>query len=108
MKLAPAWIDYRNRLGAVVLAIVGVVLWLDGLDGLARRVLGSDGAVHLLQAAWTTGAIAALGWWAAFRCPFCRNPFHWTLWVANPVADACLHCGFRKWRDPDAARALRR
>jgi Zn ribbon nucleic-acid-binding protein len=108
LKLAPVWLDYRNRLGALVVAIVGFVLWLDGLDEAARRVLGGDGPVHLLEAGWTTGAIAALVWYAAFRCPFCAKHFHWTLWVVNPVADACLHCGFRKWRDPHAARALRR
>lgn len=106
LKLAPAWLDYRNRLGAVVAAIVGFILWFDGLDEVGRHVLG-DGLVHLLEAAWTTGAFAALVWYGAFRCPFCTKHFHWTVWVANPIAGECLHCGFRKWRDPHAARALR-
>lgn len=108
LKLAPVWLDYRNRLGLVVGAIVGFVLWVDGIDDVARRILGEGGALHLLEAGWTTGAIAALVWYAAFRCPYCGKCFHWTLWVANPVADACLHCGFKKWRDPHAARAFRR
>ena len=108
LKLSPPWLDYRNRLGAVVAAIVGFVLWLDGLDEPARRLLGGDGPVHLLEAAWTTGAIAAVFWYSAFRCPFCRGFFHWTLWVANPIADQCLHCGFKKWRDPHAARVFGR
>ena len=75
---------------------------------LARRLLGSDGPLYVIEAAWTTGAIASLLWYAAFRCPFCGEFFHWTIWIANPVADACVHCGFRKWRDPHAARSLRR
>ena len=105
--LAPAWLDYRNRLAAVVAAIVGLVLWLGGGDALLRAVLGET-ALNALAAAWLTGSLAALGWLAAFRCPFCGEHFHWDLWVANPVTRQCLHCGFERWRDPEAARALRR
>jgi Zn ribbon nucleic-acid-binding protein len=104
--LAPAWLDYRNRLAATAVAAVGIVLWIGGL-GAALRVLLDDGAaLHALEAAWLTGAIASLGWLAAFRCPSCGHPFHWTLWWANPVADECLHCGFRKWRDPRPVREI--
>jgi Zn ribbon nucleic-acid-binding protein len=104
--LAPAWLDYRNRLAALVAAIVGLVLWAGGLDAPLRAGLGAAGT-NAIAAAWVTGSIAVLGWFAAFRCPFCGRCFHWTLWVANPVARRCLHCGFERWRDPDAARALR-
>ena len=91
LGLAPAWRDYRNRLAAVVAAIVGLVLYLDGGDALLRDLLVTDGLVD-----------------GAFPCPWCRASFHWTLWDVNPIADRCLHCGFRKWRDPDAARVLTR
>jgi hypothetical protein len=106
VHLAPAWRDYRNRLAVLVLAIVGLVLWADGLDGVLSDVLGSDAVVHAIAAGWLTLATGALVWYGAFRCPFCEERFHWTLWVINPIADRCLHCGFRKWRDPQAARAL--
>jgi hypothetical protein len=93
--LAPAWLDYRNRLIAAVLAVVGTVLWFGGL-GAALRVLLDDGAaLAALQAAWLTGSIASIGWLAAFPCPSCGRPFHWTWWWANPIAQECLHCGFR-------------
>lgn len=105
--LAPAWLDYRNRLAALVAAIVGLVLWAGGADAPLRAALG-EAALNGLAAAWITGSVAALGWLAAFRCPFCGKCFHWDLWIANPVARACLHCGFERWRDPDAARLLRR
>jgi hypothetical protein len=105
-SLAPAWRDHRNRLAAVVVAIVGLVLWADGADAFLGGVLGSDALVHALGAAWLTGALGALVWYFAFPCPFCGGFFHWTIWVVNPIADRCLRCGFRKWRDPDAARVL--
>jgi hypothetical protein len=106
LELSPVWRDYRNRLGALVLAIVGLVLWADGADAFLRDLLGGDAALHGLAAAWLTGTAGALVWFAAFPCPFCGEFFHWTLWVANPIADRCLHCGFQKWRDPHAARVL--
>jgi hypothetical protein len=105
-SLAPAWRDYRNRLAAVVVAIVGLVLWADGADAILRDLLESDALVHALGAAWLTGGLGALVWYGAFSCPFCGGSFHWTLWTVNPVADRCLHCGFRKWRDPHAAKVL--
>jgi Zn ribbon nucleic-acid-binding protein len=105
-KLAPVWLDYRIRLALLLVAVVGLVLWVDGLDLMLRDLLGSDAPLHVLAAAWLTGTAAALIRYAAFRCPFCGEHFHWTLWVANPVTHRCLHCGFEKWRDPDAARAL--
>ncbi len=106
--LAPAWLDYRIRLGAVVAAVAGLALGAGGALSLLGELAGSDAPANLLAAAWITGSVAALGWFAAFRCPFCGERFHWTLWVANPIARACLHCGFEKWRDPHAARALAR
>ena len=107
-SLAPAWRDYRNRLGFLVLAIVGLVLWADGVDTILGDLMVGDGTLHALAAAWITGTTGALVWFAAFRCPFCGEHFHWTWWVVNPIADHCLHCGFQKWRDPHAARALAR
>jgi Zn ribbon nucleic-acid-binding protein len=104
--LAPAWLDYRTRLGVLLLAVVGLVLGAAGLSTALASLAGDETPANLLAAAWITGSVAALGWYAAFRCPHCAQPFHWTLWIANPVARACLHCGFAKWRDPDAARAL--
>ncbi|HEX9398848.1 MAG TPA: hypothetical protein VF912_01965 [Anaeromyxobacter sp.] len=106
--LAPAWLDYRKRLGALVAAVVGLALGAGGALSALRDLAGSDTPGNLLASAWITGSVAALGWFAAFRCPFCGERFHWTLWVANPIARACLHCGFEKWRDPHAARALAR
>jgi Zn ribbon nucleic-acid-binding protein len=108
LELAPVWRDYRNRLAALVIGIVGLVLWADGADGFLGDLLTGDAALHALAAAWITGTAGALVWLAAFRCPYCGKCFHWTLWVANPIADHCLHCGFQKWRDPHAARALGR
>jgi hypothetical protein len=108
VELAPVWRDYRNRLAALVLAIVGLVLWADGADTLLAGTLASDALGHAAAAGWITFALGALVWYGAFPCPFCGRCFHWTLWVVNPVADRCLHCGFRKWRDPDAARVLSR
>jgi hypothetical protein len=106
--LAAPWRDYRIRAGILVIAIAGLVLWADGLGGLLRDAGGSDGALHVLAAAWATGSAGALVWFAAFPCPFCGKCFHWTIWDANPIAMRCLHCGFRKWRDPDGGRALGR
>lgn len=105
-KLAPVWVDYRSRLALLLAAVVGLVLWVDGVDAPLRELLGSEAAVDVLAAAWLTATAAALIRYAAFRCPYCGECFHWTLWVANPIASRCLHCGFEKWRDPDAGRAL--
>jgi Zn ribbon nucleic-acid-binding protein len=104
--LHPVWRDYRTRRRVLVAVIVGLVPVLTRAGTALRGLTGGDAAHHLLASAWITGAVAAAWWFAAFRCPFCRNPFHWTLWVANPFSGECLHCGFRKWRDPHAARAL--
>jgi hypothetical protein len=75
-------------------------------------LLGRSGALAValpfVLSAWSTSFVAAITWFAAFRCPHCRRHFHWTWIVANPLSRACLHCGFEKWRDPDAARAYRR
>ena len=108
LGLAPAWRDYRNRLAVVLAAVVGLVLWMDGADSLVQDVLASDTLVHAAQAAWLTLATGAAVWYGAFRCPWCGQRFHLTLWDVNPIASRCLHCGFVKWRDPDAARVLSR
>jgi Zn ribbon nucleic-acid-binding protein len=104
--LAPAWRDYRNRLAALVIAIAGLVLWADGADGFLADALGGGALLSAAAAGWLTFAAGALVWYGAFPCPYCGACFHFTLWVANPIADRCLHCGFLKWRDPDAARVL--
>lgn len=108
VELAPAWRSYRNRLAAVVVAIVGLVLWVDGADALVRLLLGGDALVHALEAAWITLGAGALAWYGAFPCPHCGGAFHYAPWDANPIASRCLRCGFPKWQDPDAARALSR
>lgn len=106
--LAPAWLDYRTRLGVLVAALVGIALGVGGFVTVLRELAGSDAPGHLLASAWLTGTFASLVWYAAFPCPFCGKCFHWTLWVANPITGECLHCGFKKWRDPHAARAFAR
>lgn len=107
VPLAPPWRDYRHRLAAVIVGLAGLVAWADGVDVPLGRLL-PDGALHALAAAWLTAVAGALGWLAAFRCPFCGEHFHWTVWVANPIARRCLHCGFEKWRDPAAGKAFTR
>ena len=104
--LHPAWREYRRRLRALLastaatLVIAGYASAPDGaLTQLARRVLLSAGL---------TACVAAVVWFASFRCPLCDRHFHWTWWVSNPFARRCLHCGFEKWRDPRAARELGR
>jgi hypothetical protein len=62
-------------------------------------------AKEFFFALWATVAVSAVVRFASFRCPYCTQPFHWTWIVANPFSRTCLHCGFAKWRDPDAARA---
>jgi hypothetical protein len=106
-KLAPAWLDYRRRLAVLVVAVVGLVLWAGGVGTLGLP-LASDAALDALAAAWLTGSAWALVRLALFPCPYCGKWFHMTTWIANPIAAECLHCGFAKWRDPDAARALTR
>ncbi len=110
--LHAAWRDYRVRRGtALAVGVAGPPLaWTARL--LERA--GAAGVVphgallhHVVAAAWATAGIASLAWFAAFRCPFCRAHFHWTWLVSNPLARRCLHCGFERWRDPDAARRLR-
>ena len=104
LELPPSWRDYRNRRRSLLAILAGVPLlwgagaWLAGVDGAGE-------AMPALLSAWTTSFVAAAVWFAAFRCPSCSRPFHWTWLVANPLARACLHCGFAKWRDPHAARA---
>jgi Zn ribbon nucleic-acid-binding protein len=104
--LHPAWREYRRRLRALVAscAATAAIAWGVSAPGdevaeLVRRVL--------LSAA-LTACVAAVVWFAGFRCPYCGQHFHWTWWVSNPFARRCLHCGFEKWRDPHAARGLRR
>lgn len=102
------WRDYRTRrrlLAGVVLTVVPVLAWSQKA---LPQLTGSAAPGHVLLAAWITAFTGAVAWFAAFRCPFCGDHFHWTVWVANPFSDGCLHCGFRRWRDPHAARALAR
>ncbi len=102
------WRDYRTRRRLFAAAIVGFVPIMAWATKALPELTGSDGPGHVLLAAWITAFVGAAGWFAAFRCPFCGHHFHWTVWVANPLSDECLHCGFRKWRDPHAARAFAR
>src|SRR5512140_3721577 len=104
--LHEAWRDYRARrrtalaVGAIGLPLAWTAPVIGGLGASAM-------AHHVLAAAWATACVASVAWFAAFRCPFCHAHFHWTWLVSNPFADRCLHCGFERWRDPDAARQLR-
>jgi len=68
----------------------------------------TNGSRVFLLALSATSLVAAVVWFAGFRCPYCRRPFHWTWLIANPLSRECLHCGFAKWRDPHAARHYRR
>jgi hypothetical protein len=99
--LHPVWRDYRTRQRAVVLAAAS-------LAGARLATLGSSawlGVAPAATAASATACVAAVMWFARFRCPFCANHFHWTWLVSNPFAARCLHCGFEKLRDPEAGRA---
>ena len=100
-SLHPVWRDYRTRQRAVVIAALAVAA-----ARLAAHASGSWAAIApLATAAAATACVAAVVWFAMFRCPFCANHFHWTWLVSNPFARRCLHCGFEKLRDPEAARA---
>jgi Zn ribbon nucleic-acid-binding protein len=104
-SLSPVWRDYRTRrrlFAASIAAFVPVLAWS------TKELIGRDTSGDVLLAAWVTAFVGAAIWFASFRCPFCGKHFHWTLWVANPFSDECLHCGFRRWRDPHAARAFAR
>ncbi len=99
--LHPVWRDYRTRQSAVILATAS-------LAGTRLASLGPNswvGFVQFATAASAAACVAAVVWFAGFRCPFCANHFHWTWLVSNPFAARCLHCGFEKLRDPDAGRA---
>lgn len=106
--LAPVWRDYRTRRRVLAAAVVAAVPALAWSTKALPELTGSTAPGHVLLAAWLTALVGAAAWFASFRCPFCGDPFHWTLWVANPFSDRCLHCGFRRWRDPQAARAFAR
>lgn len=107
-SLSPAWRDYRTRRRLLVAAIVGFVPVLAWSTQALPQLTGSEGPGHVLLSAWITALVGAAVRFASFRCPSCGDHFDWTLWVANPFSDECLHCGFRRWRDPHAARAFAR
>jgi Zn ribbon nucleic-acid-binding protein len=107
-SLPPVWRDYRSRRRLFAAAIVGFVPVLAWSTKALPELTASDAPGHVLLAAWITAFVGAAVRFASFRCPFCGDHFHWTLWVANPFSDECLHCGFRRWRDPHAARAFAR
>ncbi len=104
--LHDVWRDYRARRRAVV-AFAAAGIPLRWIIASLERITASAGPGHALAAAWATALVAAVAWFAAFRCPFCAAHFHWTWLVSNPFARRCLHCGFERWRDPNAARHLR-
>lgn len=101
--LHAVWRDHRTRWWTVVAAAA--------LLAGARIAALSCGAwaeiAPVATAASATACLAAVVWFASFRCPFCANHFHWTWLVSNPFAARCLHCGFEKLRDPEAGRAYR-
>ena len=98
-----AWRDYRNRQRAVLLALAGYLPLVRGAGAALRAWTGDPTPERILAAAWWTACVAAVVWFGSFRCPFCALPFHWTWLVSNPFSRRCLHCGFEKRRDPDAA-----
>lgn len=107
-SLPPVWRDYRTRRRLFAAVSVGVVPILTWAAKALPEPTFSDATAHVLLAGWITAFVGAAVWFASFRCPFCGDHFHWTLLVANPFSDECLHCGFRRWRDPHAARAFAR
>ena len=100
MGLPAVWRDYRNR-RRWLLAAVAVAPIVAAAGESAPGTLGSHVTLLALSA---TSLVAAVVWFAGFRCPHCKRPFHWTWLIANPLSRECLHCGFAKWRDPHAAR----
>jgi Zn ribbon nucleic-acid-binding protein len=105
--LPAVWRDYRSRRRSLLgTAAVGLIIAAAGapFPGTSGTQVSSQ---HLLLALWATSFVAAVVWFAGFRCPYCTRPFHWTWLVANPLSRECLHCGFAKWRDPQAARNYR-
>ena len=99
--LHPVWRNHRTRRWTVVAAAA----LLAGARIAAPSSGSWAGIAPVALAASATACVAAVVWFASFRCPFCANHFHWTWLVSNPFAARCLHCGFEKLRDPDAGRA---
>jgi Zn ribbon nucleic-acid-binding protein len=106
VDLPAVWRDYRNRRRLLVAAVA--IAPLLAAAGASELATGGGHLSRSLLALSATSLVAASGWFAGFRCPYCRRPFHWTWLIANPLSHECLHCGFAKWRDPHAARSYGR
>ncbi len=105
-ELFPAWRDYRVRQRLVAVVLASYLPIVHGLGHALRALAGTPTPENVLLSAWATACLAAVVWFASFRCPFCNEHFHWTLWETNPFSGRCLHCGFTKWRHPHAGRVF--
>jgi Zn ribbon nucleic-acid-binding protein len=103
--LAAVWRDYRNRRRSLLAALAAAPILAATTTLGLPSVPAQASAHHVLLATWATSLVAAVVWFARFRCPHCAERFHWTWLVANPFSRECLHCGFEKWRDPHGGRA---
>jgi hypothetical protein len=71
---------------------------------LATKVFNSETAALVVLGSWMAFYGVAGVRFQMFRCPRCGRRFCFKWWFHDLLARQCLHCGLRKYADPDTLR----
>ncbi len=100
------WMEYRR----LVRHSLGMALgWLPfGAAAMAVAVLvGYDPVFFVLTGAYMVRLLVVSVYFSNWACPRCKKPFVRTWWYnAGFLANACVHCGLRKYEFENADEAV--
>ena len=108
----PAWRDYRIRRGILIFLLVGFLpcapfatalvsvasILIFGIDQYSAQYFAPFIALSWMLAYATAGHR-----FANFPCPRCGLKFFRVRRMYVPWTNECQHCGWKKWREFDAA-----
>lgn len=89
--------DYRSRRNILWIVFATCVSGALALALSLQWLFDSEVPVSAVVAAWMIAFVVAgarMSWWP---CPRCGRSFFSTLWMQNPLATRCVHCGLPKW-----------
>lgn len=91
------WSEYRRRRRWFFIVFLTYVPGVGVIGYSLSALVGSDIAFPVVAGFWMLAFAVAAVRMSSFPCPKCHRPFFHRLWVGNPLAEECIHCGFQKW-----------
>jgi hypothetical protein len=95
------WSEYRKRRNLALFAFIGYIPAVALVAFVCIVSAISFSPAFVAAFLWAVFFVVAANLTMRFQCPRCGKPFFAKWWYHNVFARKCLHCGLRKYADPD-------